>query len=1055
MGVRSVLGNAGIAGFLFTLVLLLSACGPSSEDLYSGVLPEKIDFNLHVKPILSDRCFACHGPDAKARKAELRLDTPEGARRVIRAGSLRRSELYHRITSADSSEVMPPRASGLVLSDYEKAVLARWVEQGGEYKPHWAFIPPEKAAIPAVRDSGWAKGPIDRFILARLELEGLKPSPQADRERLIHRVTYDLTGLPPTLDEVSRFTKDRSANAYEKVVDRLLASPAYGERMASMWMDLSRYADSNGYQDDGVRYMWRWRDWVIGSFNKNQPYNEFVTWQVAGDLLPHATVEQVLATGFNRNHPQNGEGGIVDEEYRVQYVKDRTETFSRAFLGVTMQCAGCHDHKYDPLLQKDYYQLFAFFNNNNEIGIAPIDGNGGPVQVLLDDTAKVHLAAVRQRIVGEENALRSYVKQVSSAPDYLKRVDPPTAADLERGLVAYFPFDAEAGGNTANRSDAKRAGKVSKGAKIVAGKVGGAVEVGEGAVTVTGPYGFDRTDPFTLSAWIYSNKKLPHSPLLSQEESLNRFGRGYQLAMDEHNRVTVALTHSMPANAIRVVTRDSVPVKAWTHLVMTYDGSSRADGIRVYVNGKAAPLVVEYDHLDRTIVFPRLPFTIGAKGGSNDPSLFVGGRLDEVRIYDRMLTAPEAARLAGLEPLQGLKPADLLAYRLNTADAGYSEKFATLRKSRMEENRILSDAQDVMVMQELPKPRPTFLLTRGNYDAPAARVVPGTPASILPFSKELPQNRLGLAKWLFDDRNPLTARVAVNHLWQIAFGAGLVKTAGDFGNQGEFPSHPQLLDWLAVSYRDSGWNTKAMLKQMVMSATYQQSSVTTPELRAKDPDNRLLARGSSYRLPFEMIRDGALAASGLLVHKVGGPSVKSYQPAGLWEEKSAGRGSLAKYVQDTGESLYRRSLYSFWKRSSPPPAMVTFDAADRDVCTVNRESTDTPLQALGLMNDPQFMEAARLLAERMVKEGGSSPDDRIRYAFRVVTSRSPSEKELKLLKSLYDQERAHYEAGSGSAAKLLQVGEWRRDEALPERDVAAYTVVANTLLNLDEFVTKR
>jgi hypothetical protein len=1035
-------------------VLLLSACGPSSEDLYAGKLPDRVDFNLHVKPILSDRCFACHGPDEKARKAKLRLDTPEGARAVIRAGSLRRSELYHRIASKDSSQMMPPRESGLALSAYEKAILARWIEQGGEYKPHWAFIVPTKPELPVVNDSGWAKGPIDRFVLARLELEGLKPSPEADRERLIHRVTYDITGLPPTLDEIDRFVKDRSPDAYEKLVDRLLASPAYGERMASEWMDLSRYADSNGYQDDGVRYMWRWRDWVIRSFNQNQPYDEFVTWQLAGDLLPNATTEQILATGFNRNHPQNGEGGIVDEEYRVQYVKDRTETFSRAFLGVTMQCAGCHDHKYDPFLQKEYYQLSAFFNNNNEIGIAPIDGNGGPTQVLLDDTARARLASLRRKITEEETALRSYVKQVA-ADASLATPPAPTSSDLARGLVAYFPLDAASGGKTANKADAASVGKVSDGAEIVEGKLGGALEVHEGAVTVKGPYGFDRTDPFTLSAWVYSDKKLPHSPIVSLEESLNRFGRGYQLAMDEHNRVKMALTHSMPANAIRVVTRDSVPVRAWTHIVMTYDGSSRAAGVRIYINGHAADLEVQYDRLTRTIVFPRLPLNIGAKGGSNDPSLFVGGRIDDVRIYDRMLTAPEAARLAGVDPFEGLKPADLLAYRLNTADRAYAEKLTALRRVRSEENRLVSDAEDVMVMEELPVHRPTYVLTRGAYDARGEPVEPSTPASILPFPKDLRPDRLGLAEWLFDARNPLTARVAVNHLWQMVFATGLVKTSDDFGNQGELPSHPELLDWLAVNYRDTGWDTKAMLKQMVMSSTYRQSSVATPELLARDPNNRLLARGASYRRSYEMIRDGALAASGLLVHKVGGPSVKIYQPAGLWEEKSAGRGSLARYVQDHGEDLYRRSLYTFWKRSSPPPAMTTFDAADRDVCTVRRESTDTPLQALALLNDPQLVEAARLLAERMVREGGAGADDRLRYGFRIVTSRLPSGEEMGFLSSLYQQELEHFAAHPASATKLLSAGEWKRDETLPAPEVAAYAVVANTLLNLDEFITKR
>ena len=1061
-----VLLRRGASLSALALSVLLGACGPSAEDLYSGEPPERVDFNFHVKPILSDRCFACHGPDANARKADLRLDTEEGARAVIRAGSLRRSQVFHRIVTTDSSEMMPPRESGLTLSDYQKAVLARWIEQGAEYKPHWAFLPPQKPELPKVRDARWARHPIDRFVLARLEREGLKPSPEADRERLLRRVTYDLTGLPPTVQEIDRFLADRSPNAYEKVVDRLLASPAYGERMAIDWMDLARYADSNGYQDDGARHMWRWRDWVIDSFNRNQRYDEFATWQVAGDLLPNPTREQILATGFNRNHPQNGEGGIVDEEYRVEYVADRTNTFSRAFMGMSMECARCHDHKYDPITQKDYFRVFAFFNNNDEIGVSAIDSNTGPVMVLLDDTTRQRLAGVRRRIAEEEQALRSYRAQIAREGKHLKRPEQP-APDLRRGLVAHFPLDDTVGGRSVNLADPALPLRVSRGAVLVPGKVGGGLEIREGPGSVEGPYYFERNEPFSLSAYVNPSRRRAQSPLLSLESSGNRHHRGYQLALDSLGRVTATVSHSWPTNSIRIVTRDTVPLKAWTHLVMTYDGSSRAAGLRLYVNGRLAPSTVAQDRLSRTIIWlPKIDFLVGAKGGSTDPSLFPGGRIDDVRIYDRTLTSLEAARLGGLDPFREFReraPAqwsagqrsELLEYHLATADGAYPRKLDELRKIRAEENRLLSMAEDVMIMQELPKPRPTFVLNRGLYDAPGEPVRAGTPGSIGALQKGLPANRLGLARWLFDPGHPLTARVAVNRYWQMLFGTGLVKTADEFGNQGELPSHPELLDWLAVTYRTSGWDTKALMKLMVTSATYRQASAATPTLLEKDPENRLLARGPSYRLPFEMVRDAALATSGLLVPKVGGPSVKPYQPAGLWEEKSAGRGSLAKYVQDTGESLYRRSLYTFWKRSSPPPAMVAFDVADRSVCTIRRARTNTPLQALGLLNDPQFVEAARLLAERMVREGGSAVDQRLRFGFRLATARSPSPREMELLRALHRKQRTHVALKGSGSLKLLQVGEWKRDERLAADEVATYTVVANTLLNLDEFVTKR
>ncbi|MBW3627861.1 MAG: DUF1553 domain-containing protein [Gemmatimonadetes bacterium] len=1064
------------------LLVVLSSCEPSAEDLYAGELPERVDFNFHVKPILSDRCFACHGPDGNARRADLRLDTEDGIRAVARSGLFGGSELLHRIVSGDSAEVMPPRESGLLLSDYEKAVLARWVDQGAEYKPHWSFMAPVKLAPPAVKDARWAKSPIDRFVLARLEREGLKPSPEADRERLIRRVTYDLTGLPPTIPEVDAFLADRSPNAYEKLVDRLLSSPAYGERMASEWLDLARYADSHGYQDDGIHYQWRWRDWVIQSFNRNQRYDEFITWQLAGDLLPHATREQILATGFNRNHPQSAEGGIVDEEYRVEYVSDRVTTVGRGLIGLSMDCARCHDHKYDPITQKDFFRLFGFFNNVDEIGLGAIDGNNGPVLLLPDDTTERKLVAIRQRSRALAKELQAYRTRVASDTGYL-RVARAARPELAMGLIGHFPFDeverkkevppragaAKAGveedpvWTAPNLADPKHPASLRGKQPLVPGKLSNAFAATEGALwSVDEAYVFDRPNPFSLAVWVHPTKPQERAPILIRAMADNGgANRGYELNL-LGGKVFVALMHVRSDDAIRVQTRAAVPVNAWTHLGVTYDGTARAAGLKVYINGRPVAVDVLSDDLRRTFVPESTlsarrppPLQIGGKRVGSEVASFDNGRMDDVRIYDRPLAAAEMARLAGSIAPGAMSGPDLVELHQLTRDREYARRAAALRASIREETELLRGVEDVMVMRERRTLRPTHLLKRGAYDAPAERVRPGTPASLLPFPADLPRNRLGLARWLFATENPLTARVAVNRYWQMLFGTGLVKTADDFGNQGELPSHPELLDHLAVTYRESGWDTKAMLRSIVTSSTYRQSAKVTPELQTRDPENRLLARGPSHRLPAEMIRDGALAASGLLVHTVGGPGTRPYQPEGLWEEKSAGRGALAKYVQDHGDGLYRRSMYTLWKRSSPPPMLMTFDATERNVCTVRRARTNTPPQALGLLNDPQFVEAARVLAERMIAEGGTGPDGRLRYGFRAVNSRSPSQRELQVLRSLYGRHHARMQEKGAGARGLLQVGEAKSRAGLDAAEVAAYTLVANALLNTDEFVTKR
>ncbi|MEM9686537.1 MAG: PSD1 and planctomycete cytochrome C domain-containing protein [Bacteroidota bacterium] len=749
---------------------------PESITTESGAerkLPETISFSFHVKPILSDKCYTCHGPDNETREAGLRFDNEEGAftplgehkdRYAITRGDVEKSEMIKRIYTSEPHKLMPPPEANLSLSQHEKEVLKKWIEEGAEWDTHWAFKTPEKALIPEVMEKYRTNNEIDNFILKKLESEGLKPSERAGKEKLIRRASFDLTGLPPTLSEIDNFLKDTSPNAFEKVIDRLLASEAYGEHMSSNWMEVARYADSHGYQDDLERTMWPWRDWVIHAFNKNLPYDQFVEWQLAGDQIPDATIEQIVASGFNRNHKITQEGGVIDEEYRVEYVMDRTNTTSKAFMGLTMECARCHDHKYDPISQKEFYGMYSFFNQLNEKG---------------------------------------------------------------------------------------------------------RIEYGE----VPEPY-----------------------------------------------------------------------------------------------------IVLTKEKIKEELNFIHIPDSI-----------------DEVKL---------------------------------------------------------------MVMKDEKGIRENHLLNRGLYDAPGEKVAYALPEQILPFSEKYGKNRSGFVKWLFDDKNPLTARVMVNRLWQQMFGLGIVATADDFGNQGALPTHPELLDWLAITFKEEGWDVKAMLKKIALSATYQQSSKITPQLLEKDPGNQFLARGPRYKLPAEAIRDNALAVSGLLVQKVGGPSVKPYQPPGLWEETTSGVG-LTKYVQDTGEGLYRRSLYTFWKRTVPPPSMLTFDAASRDFCSVQRQKTSTPLQALVLMNDPQFLEAARVMAIQAIENNAFDEKQKIGNLFRKITSRTPDEVELNKLLDYLRKSRESYKADQTTTASgISDANTLAIENDIPTGELEAYTALISLMLNLDETITK-
>ena len=1068
--------------FASTLFLIITACGPQEvpfPEEIEATLPERIDFNLHVKPILSDRCFACHGPDVNKREAGLRLDIEENALAALEdepdmfaivPHRPKDSELYHRIASDDPEMQMPPPASNLKLSESEVAILTRWIEQGAEYKPHWSFIPPLRPELPPIQATAWVKNPIDRFVLARLEREALSPAPEASREQLLRRVTFDLIGLPPTLEEIDAFQHDTSADAYEQTVDRLLASPHYGERMTMDWLDVARYADSHGYHADGYRMVWPWRDWVIKAFNENLPFDQFTTWQMAGDLLPDATQEQVLATGFHRNHPTSSEAGIVPEEYRLENVFDRTNTTAKAFMGLTLECARCHDHKYDPVSQKEYYQFSAFFNNVDELGMVSNDGNTAPTIPLFHEEKTAEKATYLRHLIEQQEQERDrYAHEALPQPEI---TDLAVASDfLTQGLVGYYPLDKLTQEKTANLVNTSLPAATQGDVEVVPGSSGNALRFDSEYefLDLEGVGDFERTDAFSMGAWVHPEGREDYSVVMGNAGGKNSHWRGYELFLDSVNRVSVRLTHQPPDHCLEVITQDSIPANAWSHLMFTYDGSSRAEGIQVYINGQQAPTQTHYNRLyksirtiDDTLQVTPQPVRVGRSHRfALDIGLFEGA-IDEVRLYDRRLTGLEVAGVAGrrfwenttYEQLSPEEQTLWTQYRLHTRDSTYRRLSEALQTLREAEHQTLDTVPEVMVMREMNPPRKTYLLDRGVYDAPREEVQPATPAYVMVFSDSLPPNRLGLARWLVSPQNPLTARVMVNRYWYQFFGQGIVSTLEDFGNQGALPTHPELLDWLAVEFMHSGWDVKALLRLIVTSATYRQSSVASSDLRERDPSNELLARGPRNRLPAEMIRDNALAASGLLVDKIGGPSVKTYQPKDLWSKTHFSR-LLVNYEPDKGEKLYRRSIYTFIRRTAPPPTLTLFDAPDRDLCIVRRQTTSTPMQALLLLNEPQMIEASRLIAERVLREGGKRTEAQVDYAFRLLTGRHLTEEERSLMLELYEQEHQKYQADEAGARQLLQVGDYPRDTSLPLPEVAALAVVTNVMMNYDEVYTKR
>jgi len=982
--------------------------------LLTAPLPAAVEFNRDVRPILSDRCFSCHGPDRASRKSPLRLDQEASARPKA-------AEILKRVTSTDNRLRMPPAYLGHdKLPDKEIEILRQWIEAGAPYEPHWSFLPPKRASLPEVKEAAWGRSAIDRFILARLEKEGLRHAGEAARTTLLRRVTLDLTGLPPTPEETEAFVKDRSADAWEKTVDRLLASPRYGEHMAIRWLEAARYADTNGYQSDGPRDMWRWRDWVIDAFNSNMPFDRFTIEQIAGDLLPDATLSQKIATAFHRNHRTSAEGGIVDEEFRVEYVADRAETTSTVWLGLTTGCARCHDHKYDPITQKEFYQLFAFFNNVPEKGFVYDFGNEEPY-------IKAPLPEQQKRLEGFDGQIAGLHSKLRGLDDESRRAE----VAWERSAASQN-VDWTVNAGLTYRDDQRHRF--------------------EGKEGVTGPKDaakFDYRDPFTFGAWI--RPESAKGTILSRAEDYFE-GQGHALYLID-GKIRLHIIFRWTDLGMRVETAGPVKLNQWQHVLATYDGSMKAAGVHIYVDGQPQPLKILFDQC----IWPlntKLPFRIGAGGG-----LGFQGDIEDVRVYNRALSPEEAAVIPlreSISRIAGLPPASRttaqrdklhMCFRESYAPANVRNAIAQLALAEKERKAFYDIIPTVMVMAERPQRRDTFLLKRGAYDAHGEQVFPKTPAVLPSFREGWADNRLGLARWLVDRGNPLTARVTVNRFWQMLFGTGLVKTVEDFGAQGEWPVNQELLDWLAVEFMESGWNVKHILRTMVTSAAYRQDSKVSPELVERDPENRLLARGPRFRLAPEEIRDQALAWSGLLVEKVGGPPVKPYQPPGLWQELHGGK----SYEPDKGEGLYRRSLYTYWRRTVAPPSMVNFDSPTRETCVVRETRTNTPLQALNLMNDTIYLEAARKLAERLLARPGAG---RLDYAVRVVLARPPRPGETAVLEQSLKKFSDYYAAHSDDAVRVLSQGDSPRDPRYQPAELASWSAVASLLMNMDEAITK-
>ncbi|MSQ92942.1 MAG: DUF1553 domain-containing protein [Gemmataceae bacterium] len=1055
------------------LAVLLANCLPLCAQ-------PKIEYNRDVRPILAENCFACHGPDSASRKASLRLDERDAAIKMgaLKPGNVKESALLDRIHASDPKEIMPPPKTLKKLTAVQKDILKRWISEGAEYQLHWSLLAPKRPPLPEVKNKEWVRNPVDRFILAELEKRGMTPNPEADRRTLARRLSLDLIGLPPSPAEVEAFLNDKSPDAYEKYVDNLMKSLHWGEHRGRYWLDAARYADTHGIHFDNFREIHAYRDWVISAFNKNQRFDQFTIDQLAGDLLPNPTMDQLIATGFNRCNISSNEGGLIPEEYLVMYTRDRTETAAAVWLGATMNCCTCHSHKFDPFSQEDFYALSAFFNNTT---IGAMDGN------IPNTPPTIFVPCIEDRprwdvLAKEIGGLRAQIEARKKAAQ--KDFDTWLAQAKAEQIVALIPTDGltlhaklnEAQGNSASFVVDGELTKMlfGDGYDWVASKgtpKSFTIKPTGSAIQFKGVGDFEKNQGFSVGAWVKTSKRNTIGAIASRMDNTN-FYRGWDLWM-ENDKVGMHLVNKWDENALKVTSKMLLQPNQWYHVFVTYDGSSKAAGVKLYVNGALQPLEVFTDKLSATIK-TTVPFKVGQRYQTERAS---GVSLQDLRLYGKTLTGPQAEQLARSSKAAEFlaKPADkrtpqerneLFDWWLVALDGAYRPLNDKLAAIQQEEVTLKSRGTIAHVMNERKDEPTAYVLFRGEYDKRRDQVKAATPGVLPPMPADLPRNRLGFAQWLLRPENPLPARVTVNRFWQEIFGTGLVRTSGDFGVAGELPSHPELLDWMAVEFmspaaslpRERGetraWDVQKFFKLMVTSATYRQAATVTKDTLEKDRDNRWLARAPRHRMDAEMIRDYALASSGLLVRKIGGPSVKPYMPDGVWEAVAMIGSNTRDYRRDTGEKLYRRSMYTFWKRAAPPASMDILNAPNRETCTTRRERTNTPLQALVTLNDVQFIEAARHLAQTAIKEGGATDVSKIDFIAQRLLARSFRAAEMKVVQESLGDLLTNYKTRPDEARKLITVGESRPDASLDAGTLAAWTMLVNELMNLDEALNK-
>ena len=1059
---------------LFRCFLLVVLLGPSPLC----VAQEAVNFARDIKPLLAENCFACHGTDAETRASDLRLDQREAAidAGAIEPGDAEASSLVDRLYEEDPDAIMPPPESGKKLNDAEKEMLKRWVNEGAQYSKHWSLVAPEKAELPEVKNESWARNEIDRFVLARLESEGLAPAVDADARTLFRRLSLDISGLPPSVEDLENFEKDFANQGDEAVstwIDKLMSRPSWGEHRARYWLDAARYADTHGMHFDNYREMWPYRDWVIRAYNQNMPFDQFTIEQLAGDLLESPTDDQLIATGFQRCNMTTNEGGTIDAENRAIYSADRVQTFGWVYLGLTTNCCQCHDHKFDPISMKDYYALAAFFRNTTEPAKDGNvkDGNGATLRVF-SEAQQNRLAEIETELVNSKkkrddyrsDSTEKFQSWLVSLPEN-KEADAKTSSSV--AVILQVPLN-EGSGNTI-------AGSIGLENPVVSktdlkwdsnGKFGPAVDLRKHKTINLGEFrDFEVKDSFSFGVWTKASKKLGGAAIIAKMDEGAKH-RGWDL-YHQNGQYAVHINDSWPDNALKIRTKKSVFKKdKWEHVVATYDGSGKPEGIRIYLDGELQETETEKNTLKPDAKLnTKTPLKVGQRSSG---SIYDGGQVQDVRIYASALSAEDvkAEMESGGDYIEALiaMPADQRTDSQKKALSNHyfarvDSKFPTLAKTvadlENEQTKINKKAPLTHVQKEKPDSMAkTMILMRGAYDKPGDEVTAATPGVLHEMKADAPRNRLGLAKWVIDPANPLTARVTVNRCWQELFGHGIVATSEDFGVMGTPPSNQDLLDWLAIEFRESGWDTKRLYKKILMSSTYRQAANVTTEKLAKDEDNSLMSRGPRFRMDGEMIRDYALAASGLYNDKMYGRGARPYQPAGIWDVVGMPGSDTRTYVQDKGDAVYRRSLYSFWKRMSPPANLEAFNAPNREVCTVRRERTNTPLQALVTLNDPQFFEAARVLAAKGIKAGNGEWDSVLEFVAQRTVCRSFSEVESGIVKEDYDTYFDYYRDNPEEAKKLMVVGQTEADKSLDAAQLAAWTMVCNEILNLDEVLNK-